>query len=126
MALKRIRLELARTPEAPEGDSGCGYEFTAPLDYKGRIDPKGWAREKSQCDARRFWHRSIDERGSLVHHRGNQWAFAWRGSDSEEPIHRFDRHAFKVGEYVSVTEHDGVLRPFRVVAVDPLHESAAP
>jgi hypothetical protein len=26
---------------------------------------------------------------------------------------------FKVGEYVTVTEHDGVARPFRVVQVAP-------
>ena len=42
------------------------------------------------------------------------------GSD-EEPIFKLDKHAFTVGEYISVTEHDGVARPFRIVAVDPLH-----
>jgi hypothetical protein len=34
-----------------------------------------------------------------------------------EPIFKFDRHAFVPGEYVSITEHDGVTRPFRVVSV---------
>jgi hypothetical protein len=120
MTLKRIRLELARTPEFPEGHSGCGYEFTAPLDRRGKIDPKGWARDKDHCGVRRFWHSTIDEHGSLVHHRGNQWAFAWPGDDVEEPIYRFAEHAFKAGEYISVTEHDGVSRPFRIVSVDPL------
>ena len=61
MTLTRIRLELARTPEFPEGHPGCGYEFTAPLDRKGNL------------------------------------------------------------EYISVTEHHGVARPFRVVAVEPVH-----
>jgi hypothetical protein len=28
-----------------------------------------------------------------------------------------DRHSFAPGEYVSITEHDGVTRPFRVVSV---------
>ena len=32
---------------------------------------------------------------------------------------RFDKHLFNVGEYVTVTEHDGVARPFRVVSVAP-------
>lgn len=122
MTLKRIRLELARTPEFPAGDSGCGYEFSAPLDRQGRIDPKDWARCKHQCEVRRFWHTQIDEHGSLVHHRGHQWAFAWPGADSEEPIYRLDTHAFKVGEYISVTEHDGVPLPFRVVAVDAVQQ----
>ena len=120
MTLKRIRLELARTPEFPEGHPGCGYEFTAPLDRTGKLDTKGWGRDKDRCGVRRFWHSATDEHGSLVHHRGSQWAFAWPGSD-EEPIFKLDKHAFTVGEYISVTEHDGVARPFRIVAVDPLH-----
>jgi hypothetical protein len=78
MTLKRIRLELARTPEFPEGHPGCGYEFTAPLDRRGKLDTKRWAREKEHCGVRRFWQSTTDEHGSLVHHRGNQWAFAWR------------------------------------------------
>ena len=119
MTLKRIRLELVRTPEFPEGHPGCGYEFTAPLDRKGKLDTAGWAREKDHCGVRRFWQSTIDEHGSLVHHRGNQWAFAWPGgADNEEPIFRLDEHAITVGGYISVTEHDGVSRPFRVVAVE--------
>ena len=118
MTLKRIRLELARTPEFPEGHPGCGYEFTAPLDRKGKLDTAGWARAKGHCGVRRFWQSTTDEHGSLVHHRDNQWAFAWPGSDNEEPIFRLDEHAITVGGYISVTEHDGVSRPFRVVAVE--------
>lgn len=122
MTLKRIRLELARTPEFPEGHPGCGYEFTAPLDRKGKLDIKGWAQDKARCGVRRFWRSTTDEHGALVHHRGSQWAFAWPGSiDSEEPIFRLGKHAFTVGGYISVTEHDGVTRPFRVVAVEALH-----
>jgi hypothetical protein len=69
---------------------------------------------------RRFWKGQDDEHGMLVHHRGKQWAFSYRpGEDDDEPIFRFDRHAFIPGEYVSVTEHDGITRPFRVVAVRP-------
>ncbi len=121
MTLKRIRLELARTPEFPEGHPGCGYEFTAPLDGKGKLDTKGWAQDKERCGVRRFWQSACDEHGALVHHRGSQWAFAWPGgADSEEPIFRLDKHAFAVGEYISVTEHDGVSRPFRIVSVEPL------
>ena len=35
MALKRIRLELARTADFPEGSPSHGYEFVAPLDLQG-------------------------------------------------------------------------------------------
>jgi hypothetical protein len=56
MALKRIRLELARTLEAPEGNPYCGYEFTAPLDRTGKPDLKQWMRDKDKCTVRRFWN----------------------------------------------------------------------
>jgi hypothetical protein len=119
MALKRIRLELARTPESPEGSPFHGYEFTAPLDKKGKLNAKEWARDKDKCTVRRFWNSTTDEHGKLSHHRGNNWVFSWPGGGAEdEPIFRFDKHTFIDGEYVSVTEHDGVARPFRIVSVN--------
>ena len=36
--LKKIRLELARDHDHPEGSNRIGYEFGAPLDAAGRID----------------------------------------------------------------------------------------
>ena len=54
MALKRIRLELARTPESPEGNSSCGYEFTAPLDNKGKLDPKQVGSRQGQMHCAAF------------------------------------------------------------------------
>ena len=38
-ALKRIRLHLARSKEFPAGSADHGYEFVAPLDSNGHIDP---------------------------------------------------------------------------------------
>jgi hypothetical protein len=119
MGLKKIRLELARTPEQPEGSAACGYEFIAPIDAKGRLDAKHWARDAEKCTVRRFWLGAADEHGRLVHHHGGNWAFRYAPTvGEEEPIFRFDRHEFIVGDYVSVTEHDGVQRPFRVVDVE--------
>lgn len=117
MGLKKIRLELARTPEFPEGSADCGYEFTAPLDRTGKLDPKQWMHLKDECSVRRFWKEADDEHGRLIHHRGGRWAFSYTSEDEEEPIFRFDKHKFLPGEYVSITEHDGVARPFRVVDV---------
>ena len=97
MALKKIRLELARTAAAPEGDRRCGYEFIAPLDAQGRLDARAWPHDKSKCTVRRFW-----------------------ADQDDEPIFRFATHAFIPGEYVSITEHDGVERPFRVTVARPL------
>jgi hypothetical protein len=40
--LKRIRLNLARSKEFPSGSERHGYEFVAPLDARGHIDPQLW------------------------------------------------------------------------------------
>jgi len=118
MTLKHIRLELARTREFPEGSSEYGYEFVAPLDATGALDPKGWATMHQACTVRRFWGDQADERGLLKHRRDGKWVFSYEpGDDDDEPVFRFDRHRFLEGEYVSVTEHDGVTRPFRIALV---------
>jgi hypothetical protein len=117
-----IRLELAREPGFPAGSAAHGYEFVAPLDADGQLDPAGWRSAAQACRVRRFWPGEDDEHGRLVHHRGGRWAFHYdgtEGEDEEEPIFRFDRHRFMPGDYVSITEHDGVQRTFRVATVLP-------
>ena len=118
MSLKRIRLELARTPDFPNGSASHGYEFTAPLDAKGHLDSADWPKTKAACTVRRFWNNQPDEHGVLIHRKDGAWAFSYApGDDDDEPIFKFEGHLFNVGEYVTVTEHDGVARPFRVVQV---------
>ena len=118
MSLKRIHLELARTPDFPNGSAAHGFEFIAPLDAKGHLDSAGWPKAKGACTVRRFWSGSPDEHGVLIQRRNGTWAFSYEpGDDDDEAIFRFDRHNFVVGEYVTVTEHDGIARPFRVVDV---------
>jgi hypothetical protein len=69
----------------------------------------------------RFWQGEEDQYGQLLHYRGEHWAFHYDGMEEEadEPIFRFDRHRFVQGEYVSITEHDGVQRTFLVIEVIP-------
>ena len=40
--LNRILLNLARSREFPDGSSRHGYDFIAPLDLVGHIDPVLW------------------------------------------------------------------------------------
>lgn len=119
MALMRIRLELARNPEFPEGSAHHGYEFTAPLTEDGHLDQEAWRHHRGACVVTRFWAGQDDEHGHLVHHRRGRWAFRYEDvpEEDEEPIFRFEHHRFVVGEYVSITEHDGEQRTFRVVSV---------
>lgn len=117
-ALKTIRLELARTKEQPEGNPRCGYEFTAPLNADGHLDAQVFKDSKADCRVHRFWEGEKAEHGALRHLGPDRWVFSYApGPDDDEPAFKFDRHRFQLGEYVSITEHDGVTRPFRVVAI---------
>ena len=118
MALKLVRLELARAREFPEGSHKHGYEFTAPLDAEGHLDAADWKRFGQACTVLRFWGESDVEHGQLIHTRVGRWAFSYApGEDDDEPIFRFDKHVFRPGEYITITEHDGVARPFKVAWV---------
>lgn len=118
MTLMRIRLELARTPEFPEGSHDRGYEFVAPLTKDGHIDAEAWKRLRERCEVIRFWGEEPEERGKL-RHAGQGWRFDYKPGDDadDEPFFKLDRHALNLGAYVSITEHDGEQRPFRVVSV---------
>jgi len=120
VALKKVRLELARTRDFPEGSASHGYEFVAPLDPDGHLDMEEWKQYRQVCSVHRFWRGEDDETGLLVHHSGGRWVFSYEpGEEDDEPIFKFDRHNFVVGEYVSITEHDGVSRPFRIASIAP-------
>ena len=121
MALKRIRLELARDHDFPEGSRHHGYEFIAPIDESDNLAPDEWHREREKCRVRRFWA-GAEEHGRLVRKPGGSWAIDYDPKDTagDEPGFRFDKHKFTPGEYVSLKEHDGVMRTFRIVSVlDP-------
>ena len=116
--LKQIRLELARTSDYPEGSSAHGYQLVAPLDGEGHLDVDVWRENRAQCTVQRFWAGEDDASGHLIHTRHQVWAFSYKpGEDDDEPIFRLEKHVFEQGEYISITEHDGVTRPFRIVSV---------
>ncbi len=119
-SLKRVRLELARDHDHPEGSRSHGYDFIAPIDDSGHINADEWKRLRDRCRVKRFWASEQDMVGHIVRKPGGSWAFHYdiHGEpDADESGYRFDQHAFKRGEYVSIREHDGVLRTFRVISV---------
>ena len=120
MTLSKIRLELARDPDFPSGSPRHGYEFAAPLDADGKIDAAEWASLRDKCRVVRFWEGEEDEIGHLTRKPGGSWAFHYDingDEDDDETGYRFSDHAFVPGEYVSIMEHDDVLRTFRVVRI---------
>jgi hypothetical protein len=115
--LKTVRLELARNPRYPEGSARHGYEIVVPLDAEGHIDAAAWRENRDTCHVRRFWSDQPDERGELIHGR-HGWAISYApGESDDERIFRLDRHLFRVGEYVSISEPDDVTYTFKVVSV---------
>lgn len=124
--LFRIRLELARTGDFPDGSSEIGYEFRAPLTRDGHIDVEQWKAGKSQCTVRHFHRGADDEHGYVIRVRNHGWAFSYApGEDDDEPFIRLEEHTFREGEYVSITTHDGALLPFKVVSVKPLDRTSS-
>ncbi len=121
-ALRKIRLNLARTKAHPAGSARHGYEFVAPLDETGHIDAEAWKKARDKCRVRRFWGDEAEDLGHLVHRPGGSWAFRWdiTGDDDDEAGYRFGAHAFGVGEYVSIRDEDGELNTFTVVTVQPV------
>jgi hypothetical protein len=123
MSMYKIRLELARDHDFPEGSRMRGYEFTAPLDAEDRIDHQAWKTHRDQCRVLRFWEGNDDEVGHLIRKPGGSWAFHYDllgDPDDDESGYRFGNHVFRPGEYVSIKKHDDVLRTFKVVMAQPL------
>jgi hypothetical protein len=122
-ALKRIRLNLARSKEFPEGSSRHGYEFVAPLDANGHIDAELWRANRAHCGVRRFWG-AEEELGKLVHKPGGReharWVFDYddTADEDDEAGYRFGAHVFQPGEYVSIRDENGETHTFRVVTVE--------
>ena len=112
MSLSKIRLELARCKEYPEGAHDIGYEFAAPLKDDGRIDADGWLKDRDHCRVRRFRPDGEDDIGHLVRKRGGSWAFHYdihSDEEEDEAGYRFGDHIFRPGEYVSVREDDELM-----------------
>lgn len=116
--LQRVRLELARTTEHPEGSSEHGYEFIAPVNNSGHIDSADWKKFRNFCRATRFAGGETET--GMLRHVGRGWRFDYdqASRDDDEPFFKLDRHTLTPGNYVSITEHDGILRPFKVVSVN--------
>ena len=121
-SFKRIRLNLARSKEFPQGSTRHGYEFVAPLDDNSHIDVEQWKKHKEHCRVRRFWEGQDDEIGQLVHRPGGpehgRWVFDYnpKRADDDESGYRFGAHTFRQGEYVSIRNEDGEMHTYQVAS----------
>jgi len=117
---KRIRLELAREPAHPEGDSETGYTMLAPLLPDGLLDVDSAKHFKDKCKVIRFRRGEEAAEGFLRRKSGGWWAFHYdfaEGGEDDDPAFKFEKHRFVTGDYVTVIEDEGA-HTYRVAAVD--------
>ncbi|MGX1428471.1 hypothetical protein [Bradyrhizobium elkanii] len=98
-----------------------GYVIVAPLDTTSRIDVETWRAHRDACRVIRQRPGEDDQLGHLVHGPADSWRFHYdvAGATADEAGFHFGSEPFRVGEYASVHEVDG-MHPYRVVAVTPL------
>src|SRR5271163_1452056 len=120
MSWKRVRIEVARSRDFPEGSHRHGYEMVLPLQADGRIDEKALKAAPEVATVHRFWEGEGDSVGQ-IQHRGGKWMISYSEGDADdEALHRFAEHRFKEGEYVSVREAEGgAEHALQVVSVRP-------
>jgi hypothetical protein len=118
---RQIRIELAREPGHPEGDTGAAYIIIAPLDTDDRIDPSLWRKHREACRVARSRPDQQDDHGHLVHRQGGSWVFHYAtGANTRDEVgFHFADERFVPGEYVSINEA-GKMHTYRVASVNRL------
>ncbi len=122
MSFRRIRLQLAREPQHPQGDALTGYLLTAPLDREGRLNVDAARAHKDACRVVRFREGQNNQEGYLRRRPGGSWAFHYEfdsGVEDDDPGYRLGEHRFSPGEYVTIEEDEGA-HTYRVVSVQTL------
>lgn len=116
----RIRLELARGRDYPDGSARHGYVFVLALDGAGRIDEATYRAAPELCTLHRFWDSEGDAVGQIVRNRAHRWAFSFHaGREDDEPVPHLSEHVFRDGEYLAVRAADGAEHVFRIVSIKP-------
>jgi len=119
-AFHQIRLELAREPGHPVGDTHSGYLITAPLTGEKQLDAALWKEYRDNCRVVRF-RASDKDVGHLVHGPGGSWSFRYdiSGDNADESGFNLQKEKFVIGEYVSIREGD-LIHAYRVTSVEHL------
>lgn len=111
-----IRLELARSPAYPNGSPSRAYLLHLPLDSSGFVDETAFRATPALATVRRHWPNERDRAGYVIR-RKRGWAFSYAlGDADDENLFHLESHPLFPGEYVTITEPDGTLLPYRVVA----------
>jgi len=121
MGFKLVRLELGRTDKYPEGTPAKGFELVIPVDERGHLDEKTWHENQAACTVTRFGLGDFDRDGNLILTPKRQWAISYEPGEADDtPIFHLETHHIQEGDYLSITDEDGVTLPFRVASVKDL------
>lgn len=116
MTWKIIRLELARTPEFPQGSPAHAYVLRLPIDDNGMLEKHILQHPDESPVVRRFWPGEADREGVIIP-KGRSWVFSYApGESDDEALFHLEDHPIQVGQYLTVTEADGEKLPFKVVS----------
>jgi hypothetical protein len=120
-SFRKVRLELAREPDHPEGDSRFAYVLIAPLDGSARIDLEIWKQNREASRVVRQRPGAPDSSGHLIRSQTGNWAFHYdeNGGRPDEIGYRFADEKFVIGEYMSI-EENGKPHVYKVVSVERL------
>jgi hypothetical protein len=113
---KTIRLELASTPEYPDGSATRSYLVRLPLDESGSVDAAALIARPGQATVRRFWPCEPDRSG-LVEPGPDGWVLRCNGRRNEPRISTLEARPFRLGEDLTIAEADGTRLPFRVASI---------
>jgi hypothetical protein len=117
---KIIRLELARTPEFPEGSPSHAILLRLPLNGDALIDGSEVARNPAMATVIRSWPDQPDQHGYVIRS-GTKWAFSYAiGEEDDENLFHLEEHPLREGEYLTLTEPDGERLPFRVARISAI------
>ncbi len=117
-----IRLDLARSPDFPDGSPAHSYLLRLPLDAGQRFDTEAFAAQPARATVLRAWAEEPDRTGYVVRN-DIGWAFSYEpGQGDDEGIYHLETHRIVMGEYVTITDADEEAHAFRIVRCDPLKE----
>jgi hypothetical protein len=120
MSWMSIRLELARTPEFPDGSAERGYQLHLPMRPDGLIDEAAHSSDRARATAFRFWPDERDLKGYVIR-TARGWAISYAlGESDDQGVFHLETHPLKLGNYLTITEADGTTWPFRIAAIEPL------
>lgn len=109
---QRIRLEQAREPKHPAGNSRGGYEFAVPPALNGRIDAEAWRKHRDHSRVRRFCD---DGQSGWAGSRASLAVDHESGNDADDEVgFRFGEEVFVLGVYVSVRNAEDEIHVYHV------------